>query len=66
MRLDKRVDNLQKHFDLAQKDIREIGTSTAKITRRAAQIGEAQLEDMDDDEALEPARTGEVYKLGGE
>ena len=29
-RLDKRVDNLGKHFDLAQKDVQEIKTSTGK------------------------------------
>ena len=42
-RLDKRVDNLQSHFDLAQKDIREIRTSTDKITRKAGKIEEVQL-----------------------
>ena len=42
-RLDKRVDSLQSHFDMAQKDIREIRTSTDKITRKAGKIEEVQL-----------------------
>ena len=42
-RLDKRVDNLQKHFDLAEKDIREIRTSTEKINRKGERIEEIEL-----------------------
>lgn len=37
-RLDKRVDNLGKHFDLAQKDVQEIKTSTGKISNRGRRI----------------------------
>ncbi len=49
VRLDKRVNSLQKHFDLAEKDIREINTSTGKITRR----GEVILsEDLSESESL--------------
>ena len=49
VRLDKRVNSLQKHFDLAEKDIREINTSTGKITRR----GEVILsEDLSESEEL--------------
>jgi DNA recombination protein RmuC len=44
-RLDKRVDNLGKHFDQAAKDIREIVTSSGKIQRRAERIEEVQIED---------------------
>ncbi len=38
VRLDKRVGSLRKHFDLAEKDICEINTSTGKITRRGEDI----------------------------
>ena len=54
-RLDKRVDNLRKHFDLAERDIREIGTSNEKIIRRADRIEEVQLEEADETEAPEPS-----------
>lgn len=42
-RLDERVGNLQKHFDWAEKDIREIQTSTGKITRRGEIIVSTDL-----------------------
>ncbi|MDX1581632.1 MAG: DNA recombination protein RmuC [Alphaproteobacteria bacterium] len=42
-RLDDRVDNLGRHFQQAEKDIREIGISTDKITRRAGRIEELEL-----------------------
>lgn len=45
VRLDKRVDDLAKHFGLAEKDIRMIQTSTGKITRRTERISDVQLED---------------------
>jgi DNA recombination protein RmuC len=38
MRLDKRVDNLGKHFELAQRDVQEIKTSTGKISNRGRRI----------------------------
>ncbi|MFN3230973.1 MAG: DNA recombination protein RmuC [Alphaproteobacteria bacterium] len=44
-RLDTRVDNLQKHFGQAEKDIREIGISTGKITSRADKIEALELEE---------------------
>ena len=44
-RLEARVGNLKKHFALAEKDIREIDTSSEKITRRAGRIDEVQLTD---------------------
>lgn len=43
VRLDKRVDNLDKHFRMAEKDIREIGVSTGKITRHAERIEELEF-----------------------
>ena len=42
-RLDKRVDNLQNHFDQAAKDIREIRTSSGKVIQRGERIGEMEL-----------------------
>ncbi|MCC7050076.1 MAG: DNA recombination protein RmuC [Alphaproteobacteria bacterium] len=42
-RLDDRVDNLQKHFAQADKDIREIRISTDKVTGRAGRIKEIEL-----------------------
>ena len=48
-RLDKRVSSLQKHFDLAEKDIREIQTSAGKITRRGEDI---ISKDLSEPEAL--------------
>jgi DNA recombination protein RmuC len=50
-RLDDRAAKLQQHFELAQKDMRELRISTDKVTRRSARIGEVQLEDA----AAEPA-----------
>jgi DNA recombination protein RmuC len=44
-RLDDRAGKLQQHFELAQKDMRELRISTDKVTRRSARIGEVQLED---------------------
>ncbi|GAK45309.1 conserved protein [Tepidicaulis marinus] len=54
-RLDSRVDNLKKHFTQAEKDIKDIETSTAKIVRKGEQIAEVELEDAKRD-ALEEAR----------
>ena len=42
-RLDKRVGHLEAHFALAEKDIREIRTSTGKIVKRGDQIQDIQL-----------------------
>ncbi|MBL4613831.1 MAG: DNA recombination protein RmuC, partial [Magnetovibrio sp.] len=53
-RLDKRVSNLQSHFNQAQKDIGEIQTSSGKIARRAERIEDVQLEDAKPTEQLPP------------
>ena len=45
MRLEKRVDNLKGHFASAEKDIRDIETSAAKIARKGERIKEVELED---------------------
>ena len=44
-RLDKRADNLDKHFDLAVRDVKEIKTSTSKISSRGKRIKEYDVED---------------------
>ncbi len=44
-RLDKRVDNLEGHFNLAAKDIDQISTSAKKITSRGEKIQDVQIGD---------------------
>ncbi|HBM87877.1 MAG TPA: hypothetical protein DD437_04975 [Rhodobiaceae bacterium] len=39
------MDKLKGHFAQAEKDIRDIETSTAKITRKGERIKEVELED---------------------
>lgn len=54
-RLDTRVGNLRKHFGMAEKDIRDIETSNAKIIRKGEKIKEVELEDVSP--ALAPPST---------
>ncbi|MDH3475453.1 MAG: DNA recombination protein RmuC, partial [Rhodospirillales bacterium] len=56
-RLDARVENLRKHFNLAEKDIGEIQTSARKITSRADKIGEIEMAEDDAEAALAPPQT---------
>lgn len=44
-RLDERAGKLQQHFELAQKDVRELRLSADKVTRRGARIGEVPVEE---------------------
>jgi len=53
-RLDDRVGNLQKHFNLAEKDLREIRTSADKITRKGEKIIEAPVADEAPGDDLAP------------
>ena len=53
-RLDKRVSNLQSHFDLAVKDMHEIRTSTGKIIKRGEKIDALHFEDNSPAEDLPP------------
>ena len=53
-RLDTRVDNLNRHFSQAQKDITEIQTSTIRITKRSHKITEL---DVSDDEHISVIET---------
>ncbi len=53
-RLNQRVDNLDKHFGLAEKDIREIRVSAGKVARRAERIEEMELDEPEaTDDAIE-------------
>lgn len=47
--LDERVSNLQRHFDQANEDIRQIRISNDKVTKRAGRMSELELEE---DEAV--------------
>ncbi|MGK2740982.1 DNA recombination protein RmuC [Tepidicaulis sp. LMO-SS28] len=60
-RLDTRVDSLKKHFSQAEKDIKDIETSTQKITRKGEQIAEVELEETKGAslEDARPARSAE-------
>jgi DNA recombination protein RmuC len=51
-RLDDRAAKLQKHFDQASEDIRQLRISTEKVVKRGDRIEELELEES---EAAEPA-----------
>ncbi len=50
-RLDDRVAKLQRHFEQAGEDVRQIRISTDKVTKRAERIEEVQLEEAEAPEA---------------
>ena len=52
-RLDTRVDNLNRHFSQAQKDITEIQTSTTRITKRSHKITELDVSVDEDISVIE-------------
>ncbi len=52
-RLDKRVDHLEKHFQLAEKDIKDIRTSANKVKNRGDKIHDIQLDDGTDSPSIE-------------
>lgn len=49
-RLDERVGKLQRHFDQANEDIRQIRISTEKVSKRGERIEDLQLEDKESGE----------------
>ncbi len=51
-RMDKRVDNLSKHFAQASKDINDIETSSRKIVSRGEKIEDLQLGEQDSEDLL--------------
>jgi len=63
-RLDQRVENLEKHFSQAEKDLREIRISSDKISRRGERIGEIEMGE-DPGAAEEIADSGaEIHRIG--
>ncbi len=48
LRLDERVGKLQKHFEQANEDVRQIRISTEKVGKRAERIEELQVGDLGD------------------
>jgi len=66
-RLNGRVDNLQKHFDQATRDIEQIQTSADKVLKRGEKIRNVELEEDSPAEALEPpAPLDNVTELKGQ
>lgn len=61
-RLDSRVENLEKHFDQAARDIDQIKTSSKKIVSRADKIDAIQLGDETPEGDLEPPKPQAVIK----
>lgn len=55
-RLGGRVESLEKHFAQAEKDIRDIRTSTDQITKRGEKIHDVELGEADTHEALTASR----------
>ncbi len=56
-RLDDRAGRLQRHFEQAGEDLRQIRISTEKVTRRGLRIGELEVEDnAPAEETLAPPR----------
>jgi DNA recombination protein RmuC len=53
-RLNKRVENLQSHFNQANEDVRQIQISTEKVVRVAERIEDARLDEVEG-EAKSPA-----------
>lgn len=71
VRLDDRVGKLQRHFEQANEDVRQIRISTEKVTKRAARIEELELDEIEAaDESIEraaaPKLTLAVGKRDGE
>ncbi|NKB19088.1 MAG: DNA recombination protein RmuC [Alphaproteobacteria bacterium] len=48
-RLDQRAENLEKHFGLVEKDLKEIRTSAQKVSKRGERITEIELGEPGDD-----------------
>ncbi len=66
-RLDERADKLHRHFEMAQKDVSEIRTSTGKIVKRGEAIDSIEVSDAEADsveageaESLEAGEAGSL------
>ena len=62
-RLDGRVDNLQKHFGLAEKDLREIRISAEKVSKRAGRIEDMELDEPETPDEVIENSAGPKLKL---
>ncbi len=62
-RLDDRTGKLQRHFDQALEDLRQIRISTEKVTKRAERIEDVQLAD-EGEEPTEEIEPPEARRLG--
>jgi DNA recombination protein RmuC len=64
-RLDDRTAKLQRHFEQASEDVRQIRISTEKVGRRAERVGELELGEDKPDAAIEaPATLGIKRAVG--
>ena len=67
-RLDQRVENLEKHFALAEKDLRSVRVSAEKVTKRGQRITEIELgeshEKSDTGENIEDANIAMIHRIG--
>ena len=61
-RLDQRVENLERHFGQAEKDLREIRTSSEKIVRRGDRITEIELGE-EVTKTLDSASSAQIHHL---
>lgn len=61
-RLDQRVENLERHFNQAEKDLREIRISAEKVVRRGEHITEIELGD-EIAETLEPTGGAQIHQI---
>ena len=61
-RLDQRVENLERHFGQAEKDLREIRTSAEKVARRGEHITQIELGE-DAAQELEAVGGVEIHRL---
>ena len=61
-RLDQRVENLERHFGQAEKDLREIRTSAEKVVRRGEHITEIELGE-DESKVLEDVGGAEIHRI---
>jgi DNA recombination protein RmuC len=64
-RLDDRTARLQKHFEQASEDVRQIRISTEKVGRRAERVGELELGEDRREAAIEPPTTLGIKRAAG-
>ena len=63
-RLDQRVENLEKHFGQAEKDLREIRISSDKVSKRGERITEIELGEIEENiEAIDQTPGGGIASI---